>query len=324
MTAPSQPSLGAGGGGRRARRGAIFGAAAGLGIAALVAVPPIARDAAEGRADGRALLVVAEDVAATDAVGAPWRLEERRADAILLFRWHRACNRLEVLSIPRDLVAAPGGQTLSITYGVEGAPALRRAIDRLFGVDVFAQVAMDLDDVRDLADRVGPVTVTLPRASRDLRTGFAAGQGPVPLDGTAAVAYLRSRTWEEQRDGAWVLSAADDLGRIERAQAFGAAVLDRVGHGGVLDHLRLGEALLRHGRVMLGDPVAAAGFLAGIDGVHDVVFDTVEVRPERSVDERRSPFAPDDLGAMARYVLPAGEVARVRAAGCSPSTERVP
>jgi LCP family protein required for cell wall assembly len=316
MTVPSQQPLGAGGRGRRVRRGVLTGAAAAVAAAALVAVPPMARDAVEARADGRALLVVAEDVAAGDGVSAPWRMEERRADAILLMRWHRSCDRLEVLSVPRDLVSRPGGQTLSITYGVDGARALGQAVGRLLGVDVFAQVAVDLDDMRSLAERVGPVSVSLPVASRDLRTGFAGGPGPVLLDGPTAVAYLRSRTWEEQRDGAWVLSAADDLGRIARAQAFGAAVVERVSRAGLLDHLRLGAALLRHGRVVLGDPVATAGFLAGVDGARDVEFDTVAVRPERSVDARRSPFAPNDLGAMARYVLPAGEASRLQAAGC--------
>ena len=128
---------------------------------------------------------------------------------------------------------------------------------------------------------------------------------------------MRSRTWEEWRDDQWTLTAADDLGRIARAQAYGRAVVNRLDDFDALTRLRLLAASTRRATIELVDPLAAAGFLLGVAGARDVRFDTVGVQPERTVAERRSPFAANDLGAMARYVLAAGEAARVRSSGCS-------
>jgi LCP family protein required for cell wall assembly len=289
-------------------------------LAFAVAVPATGdrvRGALEARADDRALLVVAEDANGPDERSSPWRAEERRADAILLVRWLRSCARLQVISIPRDLVVRPGTQTLSITYGADGPRALTKAIEHTFGVRIVGRVALDLADVRALADALGPVVVPLATASRDLHTGFTGGPGLITLDGDRTIAFLRSRTWEEWRDQQWVLASASDLGRMSRAQEFGLAALAKERAKSLVGRLRFGVLVLRRGGLTVSDELSAAGFASGLNHVRDIQFDTVAVRPERTVDERRSPFAPNDLGAMARYVLVSGEAERVHRDTCA-------
>jgi LCP family protein required for cell wall assembly len=275
-------------------------------VAGGAAGPPGARLVSErvaSWAHGEALVVIVEDALPADEPLAWVRAEERRADAVLVVRWVEACDRLQVASIPRDLILDRSGEPLSVIFGTGGTAAVERALATAFALDIAATVTMDLGDVREVADAVGPVEVTLRAPSRDQRTGFAGGPGPVVLDADTAVAYLRSRQWEESRGGEWVPVAHDDLGRIGREHAYLAAVLTELRGAGLADRVRLGVAVVRHGDAAIHRHLALVGLVSRLHRASDVEFLTVGVVAERSVDERRSPFSAGSLGAAHRFVL---------------------
>jgi hypothetical protein len=269
-------------------------------------------------ADGQALLIIVEDGLPRSEPYAWVRAEERRADAYVVLRWRRACDTLQATWIPRDLVLGEGREPLAVRFGTEGADATADAVEDAFGLDIFATLTLGLDDVRALADRIGPIEVDLAAPSRDRRTGFAAGPGTVALDAADAVAFLRSRAWEEHRAGRWVLQSGGDLARIERQQAFVAAALVALRNHPLVDTVRTGALVVRDGDVAVHDPLPVAGFLAAALQA-DVDLSTVAVSPERTIEERRSPFAPGQLGAMGRLVPDPAAGRAVAGAGCADS-----
>jgi hypothetical protein len=288
------------------RRRAITGAALLAVASGLVGIPRYGAPAALARADGRALAVLVDDGLA----GRPWasaRTDERRADVILLVRWERACDTVHITSVPRDLVLDASGEPAAVLYGLVGRRGVTAAIEDRLGVDVFATTILDVAEVAALTAALGPVTVDLPVAGRDTRTGFMAGRGPVALDAETAVAYLRSRTWEQWRDGRWTLASTSDAGRTARLHAYLTAAIDAFHQADRLDRLVVALTAIRRGALDVDDPIAAAGFVLGAGAVEHAVFDTVATRPERTDAERRSPFAPAHAGAQHRLVLAGGD-----------------
>lgn len=247
--------------------------------------------AALRRADGAGVLLVVED----DGPG------ERRADSILLARWWRSCDALTLTSLPRDMTAGAGTEPLAVMYDTVGARRMADAVEGLLGVDVAAVVTLDLEGVERLARAIGPVTVDLPAESLDRRTGFHAGPGPVELSPQDTIAFLRSRTWEQWQDDDWTVVGSSDLLRLEQLHRYLGVAIESV--SGSSERARVAVELVRNGRLDLVDPLALAGFVLGARATSDIVFGTAPVVPERTVDERRSPFAPGDLGAGFRLAL---------------------
>lgn len=277
----------------------------------------LATDTVAGWADGRPLLVIVEDAVAPDEPFAWVRAEERRADAVIVVRWLRSCDRLQVVSVPRDLVLDPGGEPLAVVFGTAGRAGVEDAVRRAFGLDLFATVTLDLDDVAALAGALGPVELRLAAPSRDRRTGFTGGPGPVVLDADDMVAFLRSRTWEERRDGQWLLTTDDDAGRIGRQQAYLAAAVAAARRLSPAGTLRLGAALGGHGDIVVHDHAPIMGFLAGLRGAGDLDLASVAVEDERPDGERRSPFLPGEVSALHRSVLAPGGGDVLAAPGCA-------
>lgn len=279
----------------------------------------LATDAVAGWADGRALLVIVEDAVAPDEPYAWVRAEERRADAVIVVRWLRSCDRLQVISIPRDLVLDAGGEPLAVVFGTAGRAGVEDAVRRAFGLDPFATVTLGLDDVGALARALGPVELHLEAPSRDARTGFTGGPGPVTLDADATVAFLRSRTWEELRGGEWVLTTDDDAGRIRREQAYLAAAVVAARRLSLVGTLRLGAVLGSHGDITVHDHAPIAGLLSGVQGAGDLDLASVAVEDERPDGERRSPFLPGEVAALHRSVLATRGGDVLAAPGCTAS-----
>jgi hypothetical protein len=303
-----------------------------LAAAAVVLLPSAGPGLAEGAAssaastaaaaaDGRAVLVLVEDAVAAGEPSAWVRSEERRADAIVVVRWLRSCDRLEAVWIPRDLALDRGGEPLAVVFGTGGAAGVARLVERAFGLDLFATVTLGLDDVRALAGVLGPVTISLDAPGRDVRTGFMGGPGPVALDPDDTVAFLRSRTWEEMRGGEWTPVTTDDGSRIHRQQAYAAAALAALRRLGPVDMLRLGASVDSRADVDVHDLAPAAGFLAAVAGARDVRLASVTVAPERPTDARRSPFLPGEMGAPPRWVLAPGADHVLASSGCPAGEE---
>ncbi|MGH9032127.1 MAG: LCP family protein, partial [Acidimicrobiia bacterium] len=133
-----------------------------------------------------------------------------------------------LMSFPRDLlVDVPGlGQSkINAAYN-EGPQRVIDTIQSNFRIPIHHYLEVDFASFEGIVNAVGGVPILFDAPARDLNTGlsvaFFGATYPAcyELDGAAALAYVRSRSYERQIDGEWVPDEQYDIGRIERQQAF--------------------------------------------------------------------------------------------------------
>jgi len=183
-------------------------------------------DGGEGGGDGaQNFLIVGTDSFAEG------REFDVRADTIMVLRLDPSSERAALLSLPRDLYLPIAGQDGSarINSAIQGGPgALIETIDDALGVPVNHYVEIDFAGFEDLVDAVGGVPVFFPEPVRDQRSFLSVPvAGCTILDPQQALAFVRSRAYEVERDGGWQVDGSGDLGRISRQQDFIRRVLER-------------------------------------------------------------------------------------------------
>jgi LCP family protein required for cell wall assembly len=215
-----------------------------------------------------------------------------------------ARQRVQVLSLPRELQVEVDGHGLqklntALTYG--GAPGMVDAVRRLTRLPIHHYVELDFEAVAAVVDALGGVTVDFARPARDLVTGFRARWGPQHLDGAMAVAYARSRQYEELRGGVWVRSDASDLGRIRRQQRLLLALRqhNRPGALGLVQTwLRLRGHVRLDGRLSYREAWRLLGQVTSWP-LDQRNLRTLPTRPAIAPVAAVSPFPPAHLGAVA-------------------------
>jgi LCP family protein required for cell wall assembly len=172
-----------------------------------------------------------------------------RADTILLVRLDPKAGTAAMLSFPRDLVVDVAGEgPARINTAFEGGPnQLVATIEGTFDVSIDHYVQTDFAAFRDLVNAVGGVELYFEHPVRDWGrpepgarltniTGLAVNEtGCVTLDGQQALAYVRSRHFEQLIDGEWEPDPTADLGRIRRQQDFVSRVARTALAEGLLD-----------------------------------------------------------------------------------------
>jgi LCP family protein required for cell wall assembly len=169
-----------------------------------------------------------------------------RTDTIMVLRVAGGESRL--LSIPRDLwvrnavTGEPG--RINSTYQTSPA-ALIETVQQSLGIPIQHYLEIGFPSFGSLVDAVGGVTVEFPYPARDLQSGLLVEHaGSVTLDGEQALAYVRSRTYEQNIDGVWQIDPTADIGRTERQRAFLTTLLGEVGGArNPLALARIGAAL---------------------------------------------------------------------------------
>lgn len=147
----------------------------------------------------------------------------RRSDTIMILRQERDGNRAALVSIPRDLWVEIAGEGYSSRVNSaynEGADVLAATINQELGIPINHVVDIDFFGFKELVDAIGGTTICFDHVTRDLNSGLDQQPGCHELDGQQALAYARSRHYEEFRDGQWQEDPRADLGRIERQQHF--------------------------------------------------------------------------------------------------------
>jgi LCP family protein required for cell wall assembly len=171
-----------------------------------------------------------------------------RADSILVLRTGDGPARL--MSIPRDLVVPRpdlGGDRARINAAYnEGAVNLIRTVQEGVGIPIDRYIEINFTAFAGVVDAVGGVTINFPNPAIDTASGLNVEQaGDVELGGDQALAYVRSRHYQEVVDG--VVQPEDpraDLGRIVRQQAFLRAVLGEAGSSrNPFELAKIGDAL---------------------------------------------------------------------------------
>lgn len=239
-----------------------------------------------------------------------------RADALELVE-KRSSGDLQVLGLPRDVrVAIPGHGVRKLSAAYEYGPAvLVAAVRRFTGLPVHHLVEIDFAGLVAAVNAVGGITLRFPFPARDTVTGFKVAAGYHHLDGWTALAFSRSRRYEEFRGGRWRQVAADDLGRIHRQQLV-LSVLARAVRG-VRNPLHLSSLLRGTSGNVAVDRSLSTGATLDLLRSASHGFSAVAVLPARSAkadSSRLSPFQPTHYGGV-DYVVPAQPAAgRVLAA----------
>lgn len=243
-----------------------------------------------------------------------WRFGDvagQRADAVELIRVDPD-KSVTSLSLPRDLrVVVPGGITRKISAWYEdGAASLVRAVRQLTGAPVHHLIEVDFAAFVGLIDGLGGVDLDFPYAARDVVTRFATAAGPHHLDGQAALAYLRSRHYEEWTDGRWNPDESGDLGRITRRQKLIETLASRIGNPRSLPRsLSLLRTVPGHLGVDRSLSTGQINSLAGSLASGTVSLLALPARPALPEAERLSPFGPAHYG-VSEYVVADDPAAR--------------
>jgi anionic cell wall polymer biosynthesis LytR-Cps2A-Psr (LCP) family protein len=89
------------------------------------------------------------------------------------------------------------------------------------GIPIHHYVEIDFTGFERLVEALGGVEVCFQYPTRDLNTGLDITKpGCFVLDGKKALAYARSRHYEEFKDGQWHTDPTSDLGRSKRQRDF--------------------------------------------------------------------------------------------------------
>lgn len=155
----------------------------------------------------------------------------QRADVIMLVQLVRETGQVQILSIPRDLrvqIEGYGRQKVNAAYAFGGAPLVVSTVRAATGLPIHYYVEIDFVGFAGLVDEVGGVTLDFDYPARDLKSGLLVEAGPQKLDGRMAIAYARSRSYQEMQDGRWVQVEANDIGRTARQQELLLAILNKI------------------------------------------------------------------------------------------------
>jgi LCP family protein required for cell wall assembly len=235
----------------------------------------------------------------------------RRSDTIMVLRQERN-GGAALMSLPRDLwveIAGTGkSQRINTAYN-DGPEQLAATVTQSLGIPIHHYVEVDFVGFKRIVDQLGGVEVCVEAAARDTHSGLAIDAGCQSLDGVQALAFARSRYYQQWDGDSWETDPRSDLGRIERQQVFLRAAiygtLDRLqsspfGAGdtiqAVVDSLRIDAGL---------DPIKAAEALRSALGqglrtyalpvVNDTVGDAAVLKLGADADLLLAYFRGDSL-----------------------------
>ena len=190
-----------------------------------------------------------------------------RSDTIMILRREKG-GGASLLSLPRDLwvpIAGRGESNRINSAFNDGPDVLAQTVTEALGIPIQHYVEVDFVGFQRLVDAIGGVEVCSMHLAQDLNSGLRLNPGCQNLNGSMALAYARSRHYEEWIDGDWEADPTGDIGRIERQQNF-----IRLAVGKMLAQVqadpfslnRLLEAATSAVRIDPGlDPLEAAGAL---------------------------------------------------------------
>jgi LCP family protein required for cell wall assembly len=151
-----------------------------------------------------------------------------RADVIILMRIVPDDGTAQMLSIPRDTyvdIAGHGKNKINSAFAFGGAPLMVETVSNFTGISINHYVEVDFVGFQAIVNELGGVEIDFPFPARDGKSGLNVNAGRQTLDGFQALAFARSRSYEELQDGSWVSVDANDFGRTRRQQQLIYAIL---------------------------------------------------------------------------------------------------
>lgn len=187
-----------------------------------------------------------------------------RSDVVMLVRVDPETGSARMLSIPRDLrVEIPGHGTnkINATYAFGGPSLLVETLKSNLDVEVNHYVEIDFVGFQALIDEVGGIEMSFPYPARDAKSGLNVDAGTQTLDGAEALAYARSRSYQELRNGSWTSVEANDIGRTQRQQEVVRAMVSSLKRpGSIAEAGNIASSMSRHMTIdsaLAGESVAS-------------------------------------------------------------------
>ncbi|VAW09691.1 hypothetical protein MNBD_ACTINO02-2325, partial [hydrothermal vent metagenome] len=127
----------------------------------------------------------------------------------------------QLISLPRDLrVTIPGKgiNKINAAFVFGGPDLLIQTIQENFGISINNYIEINFGGFGKVVDSLGGIEITFDNPARDAKSGLRVEEGTQRLDGEMALAYARSRFYQELRNGKWVSVRGSDIGRTGRQQ----------------------------------------------------------------------------------------------------------
>jgi len=140
-----------------------------------------------------------------------------RADVIILAQV--VDGRRQLLSIPRDLrveIPGQGVDKVNAAYAYGGPDLLVETVAGATGIRPNHYLEVEFGGFAGIVDALGGIELDFPHPARDAKSGLDVEAGTQIVDGATALAYARSRSYEELRDGEWVGQGGGDVARAAR------------------------------------------------------------------------------------------------------------
>lgn len=139
-----------------------------------------------------------------------------RADVIMLMQV--VDDRVQLLSIPRDLrveIPGHGVNKVNAAYALGGPDLMVETVSAETGIPVNHYLEVDFGGFANIVDALGGIEIDFPAPARDPKSGLTVDDaGRQVVDGETALAYARSRSYQELQGGEW--QSVGGGGDIER------------------------------------------------------------------------------------------------------------
>lgn len=123
------------------------------------------------------------------------RTEQGRSDSMMIATVNPDKKQTTIVSIPRDtyteIVGLGTQDKLNHAYAFGGAEMSMDSTEKLLGVPIDHYVSVNMHGLKEMVDAVGKIQ--LENNIEFTQDGYEFHQGPVQLDGDAALAYIRMR-----------------------------------------------------------------------------------------------------------------------------------
>ena len=155
----------------------------------------------------------------------------QRSDVIVVVRLVPKTRQIEMLSIPRDTyVPIPGtGGSNRINAAFNSGPSLLvKTIQADFGIPINHVMLANFPGFEGMVNALGGISLDFRYPVRDQYSGLdVTTLGCQSVNGTQALALVRSRHLYYFKNGSWNYDGMSDWSRIQRQQAFFHAVVNK-------------------------------------------------------------------------------------------------
>ncbi|NKE59444.1 LytR family transcriptional regulator [Lentzea sp. PSKA42] len=154
--------------------------------------------------------------------------DDGRSDTAMVVQLNAKGDQARVVSIPRDTMVPrpqcgnnpPAAIAMfNSAFSTGGAACTVATVEQMSGIRIDHFVQIDFNGFRDVIDRLGGIDVTMPEAIDDEKSGLHVPAGPTKLDGTQALAFVRTR---------YSIGDGSDLNRIKNQQLFMQALSEKL------------------------------------------------------------------------------------------------